>query len=707
MRKLRLFRSKTFIATLCGAVVLMLFLVRPGANRLRSRIVNSISLALDRPVEVSSVSLRFLPRPGFDLENFVLYDDPAYSAEPMLRASEVTATLRVSSLLRGRLDIARLNLTEPSLNLVRNRDGHWNLESLLQRAADTPVAPTAKSTSERRPGFPYIEADNGRINFKIRQEKKAYTLTEAEFALWQDSEDTWGARLQAHPVRTDFNLTDTGTLAVNGTWRRAPSLRETPLQFNLQWEGGQLGQISKLIYGGDKGWRGGVEIAATLSGTPASLLVKTSGSVQDFRRYDILGGGALRLAARCSGRYSSIDRSVSDISCEAPVGEGQLLASGSIAGLRTTPAYDLTFTARGVPLDAIRALARHSKKNLPEDIAASGTLDAALTYEGKSGDALWKGKGESKNFHLHSQLTHTELSVERIPFAVSQKPASGRGGGHIAAAQETVVEAGPFHLALGKPGEVSVQGLLSHSGYSFAVRGDARVERLLQAARTVGLAAPQPAADGEARLDLRIAGVWAGFPAPTAVGSVQLRSVEAQVKGLNAPLQIAGANLLLSPDKVSVQRLDASLAGTSWRGSLTVPRHCVSVAACPLQFDLRADTITTEKLGQLVHPNPFSRPWYRFFAPAATPGVPYLAAAHASGKLSVAHLSDSSDGGQPCLGQRRIGQGRTSTLQCRRRIPRRKTYGRMDGEFPGKASGIPCQRRAGSGSAQPAGSGLE
>ena len=49
--------------------------------------------------------------------------------------------------------------------------------------------------------------------------------------------------------------------------------------------------------------------------------------------------------------------------CEAPVGEGQLLASGSIVGLRTTPAYDLTFTARGVPLDAISALARHSKKN--------------------------------------------------------------------------------------------------------------------------------------------------------------------------------------------------------------------------------------------------------------------------------------------------------------------------------------------------------
>ena len=98
--------------------------------------------------------------------------------------------------LRGRLEIARLSLTEPSLNLVRNSEGRWNLEKLVERAASTPVAPTAKARSEVRPGFPYIEADHGRINFKFGQEKKPYTLTEANFALWQDSENAWGIRLK-------------------------------------------------------------------------------------------------------------------------------------------------------------------------------------------------------------------------------------------------------------------------------------------------------------------------------------------------------------------------------------------------------------------------------------------------------------------------------------------------------------------------------
>ena len=122
-------------------LVLALFLARPGAQRLRTRIVRSISLALGRQVEVGSVSLRLLPQPGFDLQNFVVYDDPAFGAEPALQSSDVVALVRVSSLFRGRLEIARLSLTEPSINLVRNSEGRWNLEKLVERAASTPVRP--------------------------------------------------------------------------------------------------------------------------------------------------------------------------------------------------------------------------------------------------------------------------------------------------------------------------------------------------------------------------------------------------------------------------------------------------------------------------------------------------------------------------------------------------------------------------------------
>ncbi len=258
---MKFWRSRRGAIIVLVVLLLVLFLVRPGVNRLRARIVQSISLALGRPVEVSWVKLRIFPRPGFDLENFVVHDDPGFSAEPMLQARNVTAFLRITSLLRGRIDIARLSLTEPSINLVRNAQGRWNLEDLLERASHTAIAPTGKARSEKRPGFPYIESDSGRINLKIGSEKTPYALTDADFAFWQDSENSWGMRLKATPVRTDFNLTDTGNLRVEGSWQRAASLRDTPVHFALRWQQGQLGQASKLIYGADKGWRGAIKVS--------------------------------------------------------------------------------------------------------------------------------------------------------------------------------------------------------------------------------------------------------------------------------------------------------------------------------------------------------------------------------------------------------------------------------------------------------------
>ena len=68
-------------------------------------------------------------------------------------------------------------------------------------------------------------------------------------------------RMEAQPVRTDFNLSDTGTLKVSGSWQRSASLRQTPLKFNLQWDSAQLGQMTKLAYGDDKGWRGSMAIS--------------------------------------------------------------------------------------------------------------------------------------------------------------------------------------------------------------------------------------------------------------------------------------------------------------------------------------------------------------------------------------------------------------------------------------------------------------
>jgi hypothetical protein len=192
-------------------------------------------------------------------------------------------------------------------------------------------------------------------------------------------------------------------------------------------------------------------------------------------------------------------------------------------------------------------------------------------------------------------------------------------------------------MALGRPSQSATRGWISHSGYSLTLQGDAQVQRLLQVARTFGIPVPALAADGAAKVDLQVAGNWPGFKAPSTTGRVQLHSIRTPVAGLNAPLEIASADVSLEPDEIKVQNLTASLAGSVWRGALSIARQCALPGHCPVHFDLHADEIATDRLAQILNPQPGERAWYQFTS-SSSPGIPYLRTLHAAGKLAADRL---------------------------------------------------------------------
>jgi len=653
------FSSKRRVVAAAVVILLVLFLVRPGVSRLKTRIAHSISQAVARPAEVGSVHLRFLPQPGFDLENLIIYEDPAFGAEPMLRAPEVTAVVRLRSLLRGRLDISRLELTEPSLNLVRRDDGRWNWEALLERTERTPLAPTAKSKSEARPGFPYIEASSGRINFKAGAEKKPYALLNADFALWQESENEWGARLKAEPLRTDMSLSDTGVLRMNGTWQRAGSLRETPLQFSLEWNHAQLGQLSKLVSGNDKGWRGDVRLEARLSGIPAELQVTADSSIQNFHRYDISTSEGLALAAHCDGKYSSAEDMMHEIFCTGPVGSGVVTVHGD-AGRPGGHRLNLSMNVENVPVSAVAQLARRAKKDLPADLVATGSVQGNFTVKDDGTlprGAEFHGRGEITNLRLESANTKVEFAPGNVPFLLSSESgrahaaSRGKSGRRLDAefspAPDALhVEFGPFPVALGRPVSAQVRGWVGRSGYGVVVRGEGEVEHTLRVASLLGLQAVKASVEGAAQMDLQIAGSWAGnasgtpsgFSLPKVTGTVQLRNVRATVRGVNGPIEISSADLKLLPEEARVEKLSVRGAEAHWTGSVTLPRGCGTPGACLVHFNLSTEEIGLTDLYGWLGAKPSERRWYQVLT-SAEPGTPsFLENLRALGKVNASRL---------------------------------------------------------------------
>ena len=617
-------------------LVFILALVLPpfiNVSRYRSRAAGAISRALGRDVTVSSLELKLLPRPGVVLYNFVVADDSSYGAEPMLRADNVTAYLRLSSLWRGRLEIGTLDLDNPSLNLVRRSDGHWNLEELVERASQTNPAPTAKARPESRQRFPYVEASSGRINFKLGDVKKAFAFTDADFALWLESESLWDFRLKARPVRTDVNITDTGTLKLEGRFQRASNLRDTPLYLKLSFSDGPLGQLTKLFYARDRGWRGDVRASAVLTGSPASLGVTADAEVDDFRRYDIARGEALRLRTHCTGTYSSTNDALFDVRCESPVGPGVLRVRGDAEGWGVG-GYDWDISAEHIPAERVVAFVRHAKKDLPADLTATGEVEGVFTVrKAPNASPQWSGGGQTDSLALQADVLKQGLELGEVQFVVAaaipsvspktRVPRSSHPLARVGQSNQTPPPLAPpdfqllikpFPIQLGAASPATASASLDDEKYNLHLTGGAELGRLLNVAEAMGVGTPGVGLAGTAQVDINVAGPWMGFTPPAPSGKVQLRTATAELQGVAEPLEIDSASVVLEDQLIKIASFSAGFKqGTHITGSANFPVHCTGPENCLLNFDLRTDDTSLARLNQLLNPS-FHQPWYRLLA---------------------------------------------------------------------------------------------
>lgn len=615
---------------LAVVIVVLLAIILPpliNVNRYRNRVTAAISQAVGRPVTVSHISLELLPAPGLVLSDFVVFDDPSFSAEPMLHADSVNASLRLTSLWRGRLEIGSLDLDNASLNLVRRDDGHWNLEDLVERTAQTPSAPTTKTRPETRPRFPYIEASNGRINFKFGQVKKAFSFTDADFALWLESENQWAVRLKAQPVRTDLNINDSGTFSMDGQFQRASSLRTTPITFHFTYRQGQLGQITKIIYGHDRGWRGNTLVTATLTGTPEHISGTVDAQIDDFRRYDIVMGESIRLRTHCTGTFSSADQWLRDLHCQSPVGSGLLQVSGQLQG-PSAASYEFDIAGQQIPLARLIAIARHAKKDLPADLTATGQTDLAFSVRRSNGDTpVWSGGGKTSQFVLQSSALKQPLPIGEVEYGVPSSPPKPHLSPALLKSHAAVQNSGakhgadmfsllvkPFPLPLGALSPATASAMFDRERYSFNLDGDAEMERLLNVAQALGIGVPGVGIAGPAQVDLSVAGTWLGFSMPVPSGQIQLHNATAELQGITEPLQVSSAKATLGNQVVNVSSLAAGFTkGPELSGSASFPVHCTAPETCVVHFDLKSGDLSLERLQALVSSSA-NQPWYRLLA---------------------------------------------------------------------------------------------
>jgi AsmA protein len=369
---------------LAAVIVLALLIALPpmvNVNRYQRRIATSIGASLGRPVHMSSVTLNLLPMPGFTLTGFVVAEDPAFGAEPVIRAETVRATLRVSSLWRGRVEFSTISLTEPSVNLVRLPDGRWNLESILLQASRMPVAPTGQKTAGQTQRFPYIEATGARLNLKLGREKVPFSLTDAELSLWLSQPQVYRLRLEAHPARTDTSVSDTGTLRVEGTLGRAAALEDVPINLTAEWFEVPLGSVSLIALGKDIGMRGEMALLVGARGTVGDHAASARLHLESLRRADFVPVRSLDVDVGCSGHATGLLQSLDEVHCAWPAqqnGTGVTL-TGALPNTRDLTSARGNIVIRNVPASALLDGLRVASARLPPDLTLGGTLGGEIS----------------------------------------------------------------------------------------------------------------------------------------------------------------------------------------------------------------------------------------------------------------------------------------------------------------------------------------
>jgi hypothetical protein len=614
--------KRLWLALTAVVAILAILIVPPlvSVSHYKSRITQLVSASLGRPVRMSSVEVRLLPRPGFVLNDLTVEEDPAFGAEPIFHANTVTASIRLLPLWRGRLEIGSINADEASLNLVRAEDGRWNLDSLLRTAAARAQAAASGTGPRGMVELPYLEARNSRINIKKGAEKLPFSLLNAKMSLDQQRPGDWRVRLRGQPVRTDLSIeqADTGIVRLEANLRQAPQLRQTQVHLDLEWREAQLGQLTRLVLGSDAGWRGDLTGELHLEGTAEAAQIKAQLRATGVHRAEFAPAAPMDFDANCAlvAHYST--RAIDNLACDSPLGSGHIRVTGnlpaSVSGQDALPrvSVELDRIPVAAGLDALRTV----RSGLGADLVAAGLVSGKVTYAPTAAGSAAPEKPEHPghaslaNAHpaveapltgsltvqglqlsgdgLSQPIRIAKLLLEPAP-ALANQPS---GSSQVLAATATILAGGSVPL--------TVSTRLALSGYQVTVRGQASIARARELAHVAGLAnaAALNALTGDpVSVDLTAEGPWMpvervpfGAPPPPSdslTGTVTLRNVNWKADYLVNRVEISQATLHLASDELLWDPVVFSYGPLKGTASLTLPAACEAPQTCPPTFQIQ------------------------------------------------------------------------------------------------------------------------
>ncbi len=593
-----------------------------STRRVQRAFAARITAAFGRPVEVSNFAVSILEGPRLVANYVTVSEDPRFGREYFLRAERLTAGVRWMALLRGHLEFDTVSFTRPSLNLVRNADGTWNLESWLPApSASRPAPPNA---APRQTLLTRINIDTGRINFKRGTDKHPFAFTAVDGFVERDSSGHWRVDLEATVMRAGVAVQEPGTLRLRGRIGSAAS-RLQPAELALTWQEASLSDALRLARGHDYGVRGNFELDVSASVPPPSSSPAVWSLQADLRLRDVHGWNLAQRAedpdlnllvdAKWTPQRARVQ--FSKILLDAP--RSNVRASGFLQWAQPEVS-DFRIISSAISLNDLLDWYRAFRPGVASDLRIEGNAGLAAELAGwplgvrraalASDGALMAVPGLSDPLRVgRAILRWTPARMELLPVQFTLAPAAP-------AARPASARA--FHLSLSGVGTPRANGScaallcadvkLSLSGQMDRLQDFLGVARAFGSPLDAGWAVDGPASfsvTGDGRL----------FPwAVRSQGSVRFAGTRLLPPFLNLPIVFKEAQFVWSPapGERRLTLANSEVFGSRWSGFIAARE------SAPWEFSLSADRLEIAAVNQWLNPARQQGLFQRLISSAAT-----------------------------------------------------------------------------------------
>ena len=598
-------------AAVMASQVAVSLLVR--THRMHDYLVAHLERAFGRPVQVGSFGARIFPSLQLYASEVTVGEDPAFGYEYFLRAEHLSAGLRWTGLLRGHFEFGTLSFSRPSLILVRHSQGQWNLERWLPSAKSASAsAATIYGPPSPAPPVNHLERikfNDGRVNFKIQDEKLPFAFMGVSGSVEQISPGRWELQLEAQPWRSGVLLQSAGTIRVRGDLA-GTSARLQPAQITLHWSEASLADVFRLVHGQDYGVRGlftlgaSAKSAATADNSPGEWTYAMQAYAGRIHRWDLT---------------ERADNPALNVNVTGPwnPGTGTLLAEQFVVeGLRSDlrgkfryasenpTTTEFRVDSMGVQASDLLAWYRAFHPDVAEGVTAEQYFTGGMILRG------WP-------LSIESAALSSNGGTIKVPGLAEPLRIGPVNGGR----ERSNLVIGPVRVALrGDPREVVApkrrhvapamenaadltftQDLKAHSG-SLGIEGNiSKVENFLKLAAALGrqvnhgweLTGQAVAATQWAWRE-PLQGRWNGL--------VGLNKASLTVAGLNQPLHLTEASLGWSDGRRTARLLKVEGFGGNWMGGIEEKPNLDDETAPNWKFDLSVDHLNAAELDRWVGP---------------------------------------------------------------------------------------------------------